>query len=188
MQMSKCLLVLLAFPAAVYAQQKTVTTVGGATAVLNFQSQVSDVCPIGIVAKRSGTGQTMWTISQEDKGSSVASLKPGSLGVHVTLTPAISRTLRQVDLSVAYIPAGVRYTPVQRNNPVETYHRKTFQLVAGDSSARSLSGDLLVGKVGGITRVFVTHALYADGTEWTSPGGTSCSVEPNGFLLIDAAK
>lgn len=188
MQMSKWLTVLLTLPAA-FAQQQTVA---GGKVVMNFEPKIGSGCPIGVVAKRQGAGPAaIWTIAQED--SAAPRSAPGlgerpraaDVGVQVQVS-SVEHRLKQVDLSIAYQPYGVHYTPVQHDS-VATYYRKTFRLAAEGDTPMHLGGHLLVGMASGVTRVYVTHVVYGDGTEWSSIDGKSCSVVPSMFLPVDGA-
>lgn len=193
MRPSVCLALVLALPSIALAQQQQLTPKQkeqekqALAGLAKVQAQPLTTCPVGFQAKRSGSGQTIWTIAQEDAGKQdSASKRPSDVGVHVQLRTFQNENLKEVELSVAYLPAGVRYTPVQPE--ADTAHRKTFNLVAANSLAHQIQGDLLVGVAAGVTRVYLMHIVYADGTEWRPGKGKPCSVEPNGFTLVGAGK
>lgn len=190
MQMSKWLLLLLTLPATAFAQQqKKTTTANGRPIIMDLSPKISDGCPVGLVAKRQGIGPTMWTIAQEDAASPWpgARPRPNEVGVQVQLS-SLYNLMKQVDLSVEYVPYGVHYTPLQQSHSGPPNPSKTFQLVADGDAATHIGGNLLVGIASGVVRVHVTHVVYTDGKEWTAPNAASCSVAPNGFILVDGAK
>jgi len=146
-------------------------------------------CPVGIFARHQGSPAALWTTSLEDQHKSTAELKTLHTGVHVDLN-APHKEIKQAELDVFFLPPGVRALPVKGSqfapsqNPAPETH-KNFSLAAGSASHR-LDGDLLLGPVASITHVSLMHVIYSDGTEWTAPTASSCSVKPSLYMPVQA--
>jgi len=157
------------------------------------QTRATGTCPVGLMAQRRDDGQTMWVVSLEDeaKPNHATTPKPGSAGVRVSLTASERSTIRQAELAVYFVPPGTRVLPVNQYSqyppklpkaPAE--QKKTFHVAASDDNSQQLTADLLVGPASGITHIHILSMNYADGTTWTAPNKTACTVEPNGLLLV----
>jgi len=153
-------------------------------------------CPVGMMAQRRDSGQTIWIVSLEDtaKLKHDETPKPGSTGVHVSLTAPEKSPIRQAELAVYFVPPGTHVLPVhnqygsQGSPKAPAEQKKTFHVSASDDASLRLTADLLVGPAAGITHIHILSMDYADGTTWTAPNKFACTVEPNGFLLVATNK
>lgn len=139
-------------------------------------------CPGQFSARQQSTGgATMWTTAIEDKDKKDHGA--ASMGVHVDFESTKS-PVRSLELSVSYLPAGLRAMPVtpgvMTKSPAES--KKTFDL-AGQGTTR-VDGDLLVGPAATITRVHLMSATYADGAVWHAANASTCSIEPDRVVLV----
>jgi len=142
-------------------------------------------CPVGMFAQRRDSGQTMWIVSLEDaiNPGHPTTAKPGSTGVHISLTAPKKSPIHQAELAVYYVAPGTHALLIaDKKSP--TNLKKTFHLSASDDASLKLTGDLLVGPSAGITHIHLLSLNYADGTTWTAPNNTACTIEPNGLLLV----
>jgi hypothetical protein len=157
------------------------------------QTRVTGNCPVGLMAQRRDDGKTVWVVSFEDeaKTNHATTLKPGSAGVHVSLTASERSTIRKAEVAVYFVPPATRVLPVNQYSqyaakapkaPAE--QKKTFHVSASDDNSQQLTADLLVGPASGITHIHILSMDYADGTTWTAPNKNACTVEPNGLLLV----
>jgi hypothetical protein len=143
-------------------------------------------CPVGMTAQQSGIGQTLWTIALEDQNKAPKQTDTGGMGVHVELKGRNASTIKQVELAVHYLPAGMRFLPVETTSAPDD-HSKTFDLSAENGASLKLAGDLLVGSAASILRVDLLRVDYADGTSWHNTGkGSYCSAEPSRVVRITA--
>jgi hypothetical protein len=162
----------------------------------NAQARVTahGSCPVSMIAQRRDSGQTMWVVSLEDaaKPKHDEAPKPGSTGLHITLTAPENSPIHQAELAVYFVPLATRALPV--SNPYSQYpqkapkppaeQKKTFHISATDDASLDLTTDLLVGPASGITRIHILSMDYTNGTTWTAPNNSACTVEPNGLVLV----
>lgn len=157
------------------------------------QPRATGTCPVGLMAQRRDDGQTIWVVSMEDeaKPNHATTPKAGSAGVRVSLTASERSTIRQAELAVYFVPPATRVLPVNQYSqyapkapkaPAE--QKKTFHVSSSDDNSQQLTADLLVGPASGITHIHILSMNYADGTTWTAPNKSACTVEPNGLLLV----
>jgi len=146
-------------------------------------------CPVGLFAQRQSAGQTIWTISAEDAHipSRERSARTANSGVNVVISAGNTTSIiKQAELAVTYLPPGPRAVPVATgSSPSERPRKKNFTLTS-EAGTLKLSGNLLVGPVFNITHVSLLSLSYADGTTWHAPNPTACTVEPSGFMLVNA--
>jgi hypothetical protein len=143
-------------------------------------------CSVGMAAHAQGAGVTLWTTSLEDQASKVQ--QPDS-GVHVVVSAREPKqTIRELTLRVTFLPPGLRVLPTDTIAPTSDRSEttRTFHLTARDGAALKLTGNLLLGRVAGITRVAVQRIEFADGTAWNAPTANPCSITPSGLLLVNA--
>jgi hypothetical protein len=164
----------------------------------NAQARVTahGTCPVSMIAQRRDAGQTMWVVSLEDaaKPKHDEAPRPGSTGLHITLTAPENSPIHQAELAVYFVPPATRALPVYNQYsqypskapkpPAE--QKKTFHISATDDASLNLTTDLLVGPASGITRVHILSMDYTNGANWTAPNNSACTVEPNGLLLVGA--
>ena len=164
-----------------------------ATARTTAQTRATGSCPVGLMAQRRDDGQTIWVVSMEDeaKANHATAPKAGSAGVHVSLTAGEKSPIRQAELAVYFVPPATRVLPVNQYSqyapkapkpPAE--QKKTFHVSSSDGNSQELTADLLVGPASGITHIHILSMDYADGTTWTAPNKSACTVEPNGLMLV----
>lgn len=176
MRVASSAILLFAMAAVLPAQQARITVVASPSHRLT-------VCPASLTAQQQSSGQTIWTIAQEDKNNPRAVSNGAGTGVHVDLH-SLRSAVRHIELSVDYLPPGTRVLLISESNADRASElSKTFDL-ATTEPAQNIEGDLLVGPAFSITRVNLLSATYADGTTWKAGSDNPCSVEPNRFLPI----
>lgn len=140
-------------------------------------------CPGALSARRQSPGGTIWTVSREDAKDSALKQQPGNSGVYVALSA--KGALREIELSVSYLPPGTRVVPVGAPDKKDT-RQKTFEISA--NGQKDVDGNLLVGPAFQITSVHLISATFADGGVWRAPSEDSCTVEPSLFLPVVAKR
>lgn len=175
MRVASSAILLFAMAAVLPAQQARITVAP--------TSHRLNGCPASLTAQQQSSGQTIWTIAQEDKNNPRVESNGADTGVHVDLH-SLRSAVRQIELSVDYLPPGTRVLLINESNADRASElSKTFDL-ATTEPAQNIEGDLLVGPAFSITRVNLLSATYADGTTWKAGSDNPCSVEPNRFLPI----
>lgn len=144
-------------------------------------------CPGQLIAQRQPTtGTTVWTIALEDKDKKDAAYAAGSIGLHVLLAET-KNPARSVELSVSYLPRGLRVTPVPEDAKNDQELKKSFVLSAEDG--QRVEGDLLVGPAAAtITRVHLSSVTFQDGSVWRAPDDAACSVKPSLYMPVEAKR
>jgi len=145
----------------------------------------STTCPGAFRANQHEVGgaRTVWTVAREDKNKKdkwwPAS---GSMGVHVVLQTA-RMPLQTLEISVSYLPPGVRITPAgPEANGVQEL-KKNYTLTVHDKVV--VEGDLLVGPASTVTRVHLVSATFADESEWHAASEDACRVQPDRVIAVD---
>jgi hypothetical protein len=144
-------------------------------------------CPGQFTARQQASGGgTMWTTALEDKDKKEQPPAGGSLGVHVDFQGAKTQA-RSAELSVSYLPAGLRVMPVapgaDAKNPDES-KKKTFALTAEDKA--HVEGNLMVGPAAMIESVHLMSVTFTDGSVWRAANDSTCTIEPNRVVQVDS--
>jgi hypothetical protein len=142
-------------------------------------------CPGQLSAhQQSSGGSTMWTIALEDKDKKEQPPAAGSLGVHVEFQ-GVKTQARSAELSVSYLPAGLRVMPVTPGaKSSQESKKKTFELTAEDKAR--VEGNLMVGRAATIESVHLMSVTFTDGSVWHAANDSTCTIEPNRVVRVDS--
>jgi hypothetical protein len=163
------------------AQQKMMDEPVNAQAVPMAQR-----CPGQLSAHQQTQGVgTVWTIAQQDTDKKSQDA-PGSMGVHVSFESPKTWQVASLELSVSYLPAGLRVMPIDQKQGTKDMREDSKTFVLKQEAAMHVKGDLMVGPAATITRVHLISATFADGSVWHAANEGTCTIEPNRVLLVDA--
>jgi hypothetical protein len=160
--------------------QQSAVKLGPASNVVNL----SGACPGQLMARQQTIGgATMWVTALEDKDQKDLARAPSSMGVHVEFDHP-KTAARSLELSVSYLPPGLRSMQVPETNAKgsQEYKKKTFTLSSGDEAR--VEGNLMVGPAAMIKDVHLISATFADGSVWHAPNENACTVEPNRVVPV----
>jgi hypothetical protein len=127
----------------------------------------------------------VWTTALEDQEKKGRTPAPGSMGVHVEFDGAKMQA-RSVELSVRYLPFGLRVMPVTPDTNAKSSQeskKKTFTLVGEDKTP--IAGNLMVGPASMIDSVHLMSVTFSDGSVWHAPNDSACTVAPERLILVD---
>ena len=143
-------------------------------------------CPGQLSAHQQTQGVgTVWTIAQQDTDKKSQNA-PGSMGVHVSFESPKTWQVASLELSVSYLPAGLRVMPIDQKQGTKDMREDSKTFVLKQEAAMHVKGDLMVGPAATITRVHLISATFADGSVWHAANEGTCTTEPNRVLLVDA--
>ena len=142
-------------------------------------------CPGQLSAHQQTQGVgTVWTIAQQDTDKKSQDA-PGSMGVHVSFASPKTQ-VASLELSVSYLPPGLRVMPIDAKLGAKDMREDSKTFVLKQEAAMHVKGDLMVGPAATITRVHLISATFADGSVWHAANESTCTIEPNRVLLVDA--
>jgi hypothetical protein len=166
------------------AQQQST---GASTKQMPRYVLVGPGCPGEFTARQqSSGGSTMWATALEDKDKKEQPPAAGSLGVHVEFQGAKTQA-RSAELSVSYLPAGLRVMPVAPGadaKSTDETKKKTFELTAEDKAR--VEGNLMVGRAATIESVHLMSVTFTDGSVWHAANDSTCTIEPNRVVRVDS--
>lgn len=145
-------------------------------------------CPGALRAQHKPSGvATVWTVAQEDKGREIQARNPRGPGLHVEFD-GVKDKVKALELSVSYLPAGLRVTPVEAGVDSKSTKESKKTFVLQQEAARQFDADLLVGPAAKITHVHLVSVTYADGGVWRAASEDVCSVIPSLYMPVEAKK
>jgi FtsZ-interacting cell division protein ZipA len=150
-------------------------------------AMIARECPGVLRAQHQPTGPTMWTVALEDKGRDAQAQKVKGPGLHVEFE-APKDGVKTLELTVSYLPAGLRVTPVEADMQSKTAKESKKTFVLQQEAARRVDADLLIGPAATITRVHLVRATFADGNVWNASSEDVCSVAPSLYMPVEAKK
>lgn len=178
--------------AGVQAQQSTQAQQKAEKGLKDLQAaMVARECPGVLRVQHQPTGPTMWTVALEDKGPDNQAQRMKGPGLHVEfdgVLDGVRERVNALELSVSYLPAGLRVTPVEADMQSASAKESKKTFVLQQEAAGRVDADLLIGPAATITRVHLVSATFADGYVWHATGEDVCSVAPSLYMPVEAKR
>jgi hypothetical protein len=154
------------------AQSTTPTTVYIVSAIAG--------CPVGFTA---GHSNSLTQVRTRDA-------KPGtpSQSLNVAMANPTSRDIVSAQITLHGLSQHYRLTPLTADTASTGDLSKQVTLDLSVDAGKRADTDFRVSGFTSIQRVDLDSLTYSDGTKWTAPAHHSCSIVPNGLMLVASAQ
>jgi hypothetical protein len=170
--------------------QDTLTHTGGSQAALTWSHRSVDAahCPVGLEANHGGF--FIERNVQEDRGPwAYGDVPPAALNqrIHLTMTNLLAQDIVDAQITVRGLSDKWRVVPLANASDAPDL-RKTIDVALVVKGNRSASRDLALSRFTAVTAIDVNSVTYADGSSWKASSPGACSIAPDPFMLVSAAR
>ena len=170
--------------------QDALTHAGGSQAALTWSHRSVDAahCPVGLEANHGSF--FMERNVKEDRGPwAYGDAPPAALNqrIHLTMTNLLPQEIVNAQITVHGLSDKWRAVPLANASDAPDL-RKTIDVALVVKGNGRASRDLALSRFTAVTAIDVNSVSYADGSSWNAPSPGACSIAPDPFMLVSAAR
>lgn len=184
MKLSSILPLAVALAATAAIAQDSANPSPAKNASLTISPNLLDRCPIGLQVDHGG----LFVQKRTDYGPGLNDRMPlaGAVQrIHLTMTNPSAREIVEVQLTVHGYSDKGRTIMLASAGPDLAKKVTLTRDIQGNGHA---SSDLSLSNFTAVSSVDVDSLTYADGSSWKATAGGACSVAPNLWMLVSAAR
>jgi hypothetical protein len=170
--------------------QDALTHAGGSQAALTWSYSSVDLsrCPVGLEADHGSF--FMERNVKEDRGPwAYGDAPPAALNqrIHLTMTNLLPQEIVNAQITVHGLSDKWRAVPLANASDAPDL-RKTIDVALVVKGNGRAYRDLALSRFTAVTAIDVNSVSYADGSSWNAPSPGACSIAPDPFMLVSAAR